>query len=317
MRRFEDSGNAEFLKAWAATRQDLKAIIAREYIQDFGSTPWDIATAAQRNTLARIEKSVGERLAHFNNESYNFIKAVLDKVHHLEVMRALWMIDQTTPPYIKPVYPITQPKHAREALFPGDYKATWPQVLTAWIQTYRDALVGSLRMEILHEGNIQDAVAEVDSAKIDNFDAEYKFQSLFSTQTIQTEAEARRFVADENDEVVMDEIWQAMEDSKDCETCDDYNGKRREEINEEPPQHFNCRCYYRLVPKSWADALASGDADAIATARAMDAQGLVPDAMAIMGTNGELVAHAVVEFPTWATTRGADYAPLHGVYNAH
>ena len=85
MRRFEDSGNVEFLKLWANARQDLKAIIAREYIQDFGTAAWDIATAAQKNTLDRIDKSVTERLSHFNNESYNFIKNVLPMVTHLEI----------------------------------------------------------------------------------------------------------------------------------------------------------------------------------------------------------------------------------------
>ena len=312
MRRFENDGNTQFLIMWAATRKDIKAAIVREYMQDFGSGTWDIATANSKGTLGRIEKSINEHLTVFYSQSHNFIKTVLSMVHHLEVMRALWMLDQTTPPHIKPVYPNRPSAHAHEAMTPADYKATWPQVLSAWVQSYKDALLGGLRMEILHEGSVQDAAAEVDSAKIDNFDPAYKFESFFSTQAIQTEAQARRYVADENPEVVMDEIWQAMEDSRDCETCDEYNGKRRDEIDEEPPQHFNCRCYWRLVPHDWANLLVSGDADAIATARQMDAEGMVPDAMSIRDEQGKLAAHLVVDFPTWASTRGADYAPIQG-----
>jgi hypothetical protein len=135
-------------------------------------------------------------------------------------------------------------------------------------------------------------------------------------QARKAEVKARRFVADENPDIVMDEIWQSMENSRVCPECDELNGKRREEVGGDEPGlvHWGCLCYWRLVPKEWADILASGDADAIATARAMDAQGLVPDAMAIMGPDGELAAHLTVDFPTWAATRGADYAPIMGAY---
>ena len=311
MRKHEELFCGTFLKMWEQTRKDLKAAIAVEYIQDFSSGTWDIATANGKGTIYRIEKTITETLTHFHNTAHTFIKGALAEVHKQEILRALWMLDQTTPLHVKPVYPITKP---REAATPRDYKAGWPEALDTWIKSYKDALMGNLRMEILHEGGVADAAAEVDKAKIDNFDPAYKFESLFSTNAIQAEADARRYVADSNPEIVMTEIWQSMEDSRECETCAEYNGRERADVPDDMPVHFNCRCYYRLVPKPWADALASGDADMIAAAHAMDAQGLVPDAMAIMGPDGKLVAHLTVDFPTWLQTVGADYAPIQGEY---
>ena len=89
--------------------------------------------------------------------------------------------------------------------------------------------------------------------------------------------------------------WQTMEDERVCDECGPLDGLTREQIeDEEPPIHPRCRCFWRIMPKTWRD-LADRD-----LAHQMDLAGVVPDGMYIHGADGELKAVVTVSFNKWA-----------------
>lgn len=296
MRSLED-GFVDHLKSkWKDTLTNIQARIITHYRADFGRADWDLVSAHSRGTLDRINRDATAILTDFHDYGQRFIAAALKDVYDSEKLRALWMIDQTTPASFKPKNPFK----TREAYNPRDAKATWEQAFATWIDTYRVNLQNNLRMEALHEGSIHDAADEPAATKIDNFDPAYKFASMMSSEAIRAEADARREIFDANDDVVEEEVWVTMEDGVVCEICEEYDGLPLTEIDDDIPAHYNCRCYTRFVPKPWADMLSSADPDEKDIALRMDDAGLVPGSMAVRsGISGNLVGRAIVDFDEW------------------
>ncbi|MFA5937354.1 MAG: phage minor head protein [Candidatus Paceibacterota bacterium] len=300
-RALEDVYSGQVVSIWGHTLKEMRASITEIYRQDFGKETWDITSAYSKGTLARIGGEVGGTLAAFKVLATKRIMVALSHIREEERLRALWMIDQATPGSYMPKVPY----RTREADTPRDAKATWQQTLDTWTDTYHTQLVNNLRMEALHEGDIHDAADEPASTRIDNFDPEYKLRSMFAGESIKAEADARRAIYDENDEVLEEEIWVTMEDSVVCPICAEYDGKPLSEVQEDIPAHYNCRCYTRFVPRAWADMLRSGDPDDREMALKMDDAGLVPDSMAIRSEKtGAIIGRAIVTFEEWKSSRG-------------
>jgi hypothetical protein len=89
-----------------------------------------------------------------------------------------------------------------------------------------------------------------------------KLRALVTTQSLMAQDDARDDLAGANGGIVAEEIWQTMEDAAVCYICAPYDGRRLEDVDDEIPAHFNCRCYARLVPHTWAALLRSTDATA-------------------------------------------------------
>lgn len=297
MRRIEDSFNEELAQMWIQTIQQIRFHIHDSYRQDFGKETWDFVGAKSKGTLARISNANKQILHSFGTQATAFIKLALKHIREEERRRALWMIDQATPEHYVPVVP---PVISREADNPRDAKSPWDQTFWVWLDTYHKNLDTNLQMEALHEGDIQDAADEAAATKIDNFDPAYKLRSMFASEAIRGEADARREVYDSNDDIVEEEIWMTLEDGRVCEICSDYDGKPLSEIDEDIPAHYNCRCYTRFVPKAWAAMLRSGNPEDRENALRMDDAGLLPDSMAIRSPKtGELIGRAIVTFEDW------------------
>ena len=313
MRRLEDTCNKELLGMWSAAVSDIRASILDIYRQDFGKDTWDLVGAHSRGTLSRISAASADRLGAFKAQAGKHVADKLSYIHNQERLRALWMIDQVTPDSFLPKHPF---KPAREAKAdnPRDAKATWQQAFGTWIDTYHTSLSSNLKLETLHEGDIHDAADEAAATRIGGYEPAYKFRSMFATQAIQEEADARRAIFDANEDIEEDEIWQTMEDTIVCAICDDYDGKPVSEVPDEAPAHFNCRCYTRFVPKAWAAMLRSGSEEDKQLARDMDAAGLVPDNMAIRSQKtGELIGRAVISFDDWLPERGQSITGVAGL----
>ena len=307
MRRLEDEYGRQLGVIWEYTLKELRFRITDAYRQDFGKDTWDIAGAHARGTLDRIKSHTADTLGAFLVLATTRIGVALKHIREEERLRALWMIDQVTPDSFMPNVMNFMP--AREADSPRDAKATWNQALSTWIDTYHANLNTNLKMEALHEGDVNDAAAEAESTKVDNFDPAYKLASMFSGESIRAEADARRDVFDANDDSVEEEVWVTMEDGSVCPICNDYDGKPLSEIEDDIPAHYNCRCYTRFVPKAWAAMLRSGDPEEKERALQMDDRGLVPDSMAIYSTKtGELIGRAIVTFEDWKSGRGQNIA---------
>ena len=300
LRKIEDQRAAEFVKLWHDAKLDLAASIMREYHQDFPRGSWDIVQANNRGTLRRMRVAVTERLGHFRNEAANLMTKSLRELYKAEIERGLWMLDQVTPGNVIAVRPL----RAHESAAPQDYAAGWKDALDGWVQSFEDTLAANLRLEALHEGSIDDAADEVDAAKIGNSVPSNKFQSLFTNQSLIVMQEARDDLSEANDDMVAEEIWMTMEDTVVCPICNEYDGHPYSEVDDEIPAHFNCRCYTRIVPASWAALLRSGNQEDRDTALAMDDKGLVPSSMAILDDDGSLTATSAVSFDNWTQGRG-------------
>jgi hypothetical protein len=305
LRRQEDAAVADLLAAWGDTQARIAAVIVREYRTDFPEGAWTLAEATARGTLARIAYRVRGILALFAREGAAQLRRALNDIYWQEAARHLWMLDVLTPGSHLPVLPTRRAREAEVLNGPRDYAAKWPEAFVTWVETFDTQLAANLRMEALHEGSIADAEMEAGAAKIDGFVMPDKLRSLVTTQSLMTMDDARDDVAAANADLVMQEIWQTMEDADVCPICDEFDGKPLDEVLAEIPAHFYCRCYARLVPRDWAALLASGDADEKAAALAYDDEGLVPDAMAVRGEDGSLVATVIVEFEDWMSGRAA------------
>lgn len=294
VRALEDKHAAGLLKLWRHAKRDLEMMVMHIYRRDFGRGTWDIVGAAQRDTLNHIHLQSARILVKFRDDAFQHVRMALRDTRREETLRHAWMLDQLTPPSYKPRIPA----RALEADSPRDYKATWLQAIENWIASYHDALTANMRLEALHEGSLHDAADEIDATMIGGTDPENKFYSLFSTEAIQAQDDARSEFADANGDAVAEEVFLTLEDGRVCDECDDYDGHPVDEV-ERPPVHFNCRCYTSIVPKVWADLLANGTPDEQQAALDMEDRGLVPSAMAVRDADGDLVGTVSVTFNTW------------------
>lgn len=302
MRRLEDAYNSELAARWQRTLKNISACIMRNYRQDFGREKWDLTAAHAKGTLGRIQTETAFLVGQFKQEAAAFISKSLGHIHQEERLRALWMIDQTTPGSFTPKATFAP---AREADNPRDAKATWADALSTWMETYHTNLNTNLRMEALHEGDLASAADEAETTRVDNFDPAYKLKSMFATSAIRTQADARRAIFDSNEDVMEVEIWQTMEDGIVCPVCEEYDGKPLSEVNDSIPAHYNCRCYSRFVPVAYSQMLSSGDPAEKEMALRMDDAGLIDDALPVISEKtGELIGRAIVRFEDWKAERG-------------
>lgn len=293
VRRLEDSCSHGLTRLWDACKSDLEAVVISMYRRDFGRDNWDVVAATNRNTLHHIAAKSYDRLVTFRDDALAHISAGLEQVRHEEMLRALWMLDQVTVPSYTPRLPMV----ARESgPRPQDYKAAWDTVLNHWLEAYNQSFSANLRLNALAEGSAMDAADEVTATKIDNFDPGFKLMSLFQTEAIQAQDSMREAVRWANADAVAEEVFLTLEDERVCPECDALDGKP---IKERPPLHFCCRCFTSLVPKTWADQLASGDDDEKAAALLAEDRGLIPSAMVIRGSDGELQGSVAITFSDW------------------
>ena len=148
------------------------------------------------------------------------------------------------------------------------------------------------------------------AARVDGFDPAYKFSSMLTDQILRSQRDARADVADENDDLSAEEIFQTMEDSAVCEDCNSQDGVKVEDVDVSGHVYgFGCRCFERIVPRPFAELLRGGDDDEKDAALMADARGLVPDAMVVKGADGELVGTFTMPFEKYVRGR-ADIAGM-------
>lgn len=307
MRVLEAGHLAVLNNLWGATVKNIEGVVMREFRQDFRNDKWDAVTAHQRGTLARIKNGAAQCLRTFSLNYKDQAKRALKSVYIAEAQRGQWMLDQTTPANITVKQAVPGIRRAakkpsrrkREADSSADYVTTWQEALDAYMEAWADAFASQMRLTALHEGTITDAADAVDATRLGGASTSGKFGGLFINTALEAMQDARGDLAETNGDIVSEEIWQTLEDSRVCPICEEYDGVTLEEVGDEPPAHFWCRCFARIVPKAWAELLRSGDEDQKAAALAMDDRGLVPDAMAIRNANGELVNTFTVKFEQW------------------
>ena len=306
-RAHEDAAIAALRHEWNTAKLNMQAVIMTTYRHAHGSEPWTMATSGP--THERMGHACMNELVNFHNAALGLIRKSIREAYRHEALRQVWMLDMVTPPSHKPRLPA---RALREASARPGAGATWETALGEWLRAYSANLATNLRLEALHSGSITDAADEVDSAKIDGFDPGYKFSSAITDQILLAQREARSDVSETNDDLIVEEIFQTMEDSGVCEDCESQDGKKLEDVEIQGHVYgFNCRCFERIVPRDFAELLRNGSDEEKQAALDMDARGLVPDAMAIkdpdsgiLPSEQSLKAHIHIGFDKWMGQEG-------------
>lgn len=300
----KDWRKIEFL--WRQARLDMRAHIAAVYHRHFGNDRWNITALRASGGWSVLEMNLRARIAKFRDESRVAAMDAINALYKESLLRHAWVIDQTTPPNIKVRIPYKQKLfeagRSQVTYYGGPQAAqAFSERWNTWSDGYYSALMTNLQLNAINEGTVSDATEEVDATRVNTpaFGLLDALQRMFSFETMNAINQAVSAVSDVNEEADVVQIWQTRQDMKVCDDCDENLGLTEEDADGEIPLHPNCNCYWRVVPASWAQLLRSGDESDYEIATRMDAKGLVPNAMAITDSEGNLAGYTTVEFGKW------------------
>ena len=294
-------------KVWASARRDMREFIFDIYASYFGHDRWDLARAHSSGAWSHLAEGLRGCMETVNAETKQIAKDAVNDLYKQSLLRHAWVLDQTTPPSFKVRIPHKKKfmeSAARSAIsYYSGAQATerLGERWNAWSDGYYTNLMTNLKLGALNGSSAHDAVDEIDATKANtpSFGLLDAYQRLFNFETANAINQAALAVNDENPAAEVEEIWETQRDLNVCDDCDDNEGKTEEDVDDEIPLHPNCHCYWRIVPKAWAEMLRDGDPYDYALAVDMDANDLVPNAMAIRNEAGKLAGYTTVDFGSW------------------
>ena len=283
----------------------LRSHILHVYQTYFPNRRWDLPSYHASGAYHVMTYGLHEKLNQFQNNSRQIAKTTVNQLYKQSILRHAWVLDQTTPPSFRVRIPHKMKlMEAQVAYYRGaDATRQFEQRWNAWNDAYYNGLLTNLKMNALNSSTAGDAADEVDATRVntpasglmDALQRIYDFESSFAIN------DAIRLVSHVNEEAEVEQIWETRRNATVCDDCDENEGLSEEECDDEIPLHPNCRCYWRMVPKEWAEMLRSGNAEDYETAVDMDSQGLVPTAMAIKDLSGDLAGQTTVTFGKWSS----------------
>ena len=297
------TGAAAVRGLWREAKRDLRLLILHEYHRDFPGATWSLGLARAKGTLLRIERNNETILKRFTEESLSVAALAFRRVYRTAALRHAWILDQVTPESTTVKVPTkTGVAEAAVTVYTGaDADLKWKERWNAWLGAYQSALNHNIRMNALNESSADDAAGEVDDTKAGSpaYDLEDALDRVYQYQALSSYSEALGDLADANPDMDVVEIWQTRYNARVCDDCDANRGLTVDDADGTIPLHPNCECYWRLVPKSFADLLADGDLSDQDLAEQLDALGVVPGGMAIRGDDGSVKAKAIISFERW------------------
>jgi hypothetical protein len=304
LRKIRQSGMMNISLLWDQTKTTMKNHIRDIYRRDFGRQPWSLAMAARRGTMHRIDMMVGHVLGEFQQESISMVTKYLKDIYRQSTLRQAHILDSITPPS----YKVHMPKNRMFSevdikTYQGPEADTaWKVRWSAWLDTYRTALNSNIKLGAMNSSSAMDVEDEVDATRAGTpaYETGDALNRIFNSQAISTQAQAQLDLADMNEDMDIEEIWQTSFGSRVCDICDGNLGKTRDEADDDIPAHPNCECYWRLVPAQWADLLKNGDASEAELAKWMDSKGIVPSSMVIRDEDGDPAGQVSVSFESWS-----------------
>ncbi len=300
-----DKSWAKVERSWRQARTSLRAAIMESYRHFFGNEKWSLVGLKATGAHHFMTHGINGVMDNFKNESLAIAKASLNDLYLHSLLRHAWVIDQTTPPNIKVRIPhrktLLEASQSIAYYSGADATAKFKDQWAAWSDAYQSALINNIQLGALNESSMSDAADEVDattagspkSLLIDAYQRMFSFESQFAIN------DAIESVVNVNEESDVVQIWETRRNLSVCDDCDANEGLTEEEVDGWIPLHPNCRCYWRIVPRAWADLLRTGDDNDYATAIDMDSAGLVPNAMALRGPDGQLAGYTTVKFGPW------------------
>lgn len=293
-------------RAWESARRDLRAHVVDTYHHYFGSGNWSLIGLRTTGAWHVLDQGLRARIGSFRDQSRQLAKDGINSTYRESILRHAWVIDQTTPPNVKVRIPhrLKLMEAARAVSFyKGDEAvAKFADRWNTWSDAYSSALMRNLQLGSLNESSASDAASEVDATRVNTpqyglLDA---LQRIFDFETMSAINRAIETVGEVNEEAEVQMIWETRRDMKVCDDCDANEGLTEAEVDDFIPMHPNCHCYWRIVPKTWAELLRSGSDEDYKLAVLMDARGIVPNAMVIKDAYGDLAGYTTVDFEEWA-----------------
>jgi hypothetical protein len=284
-------------KIWSVARRDLQGSIMQTYRQISPSGRWNYAALVLRG-MEHLRMNIRRAMMQFHASSTGSMREMLKKVKRVSVLRHAWMLDQVTPESRKIKLPTHYIMH--EAARFRSY-TDWDTRWAGWCDAYSTALVSNIALGAINGSSITDAMDEVDATKAGSpsssiFDSLARIMEYESMRQI---AEGEDEIAGLNDDYIQTEVWKTRGDANVCDECADNEGATVEEADGDIPMHPWCKCFWQVVPKSYANLLRSGDSNDRALARQMEARGLVPTSMIIRDTEGNIKGKMIVNFTEW------------------
>lgn len=281
---------------WSRTRAEIQKDIAIAYRHVSPNGRWDFVRLKMSGMFDQLRMQTQNLLMQFQAISKANAKAAFKEIRRESGLRYAWMLSQLIPQSRNVRFPIhsTYREAARPVM--GDWQDRWG----TWIESYHSALLGNLKMGALNASTLGDAMDEVDATKVNTPSATLAdaLERLFDNQVYYQIAQGAQEIAELNAEVET-EIWRTRGNVTVCDDCDANEGLPLEDADGEIPLHPNCNCFYQMVPKSFADLLASGDDADQALAEFMDARDIVPNSMLIRNEKGDVAGRVVVTFDRW------------------
>lgn len=300
----QDKGWGKVQRLWGKTRQDLRNHIRDAYRHHIPQGNWDLPMATVTGARSAVMQGIDSRLAAFKENSHAAGKAALNAVYRESLLRHAWVLDQVTPPSIRVRIPhrLRLYESSQVSFMQGpEAAAQFADRWNGWVGAYSASIQHNLMLGMINGSTPDDAADEVDASRAGSpslgiLDALYR---LFQSEAAYSLARGINEVAAANEAMDPVEVWQTRDNMRVCEICEANAGLTRDEADDDIPAHPNCNCYWRLVPKSWADLLKSGDLDDQELSRIMDAKGLVPNAMVIRDADGNVAGQTIVTFDEW------------------
>jgi hypothetical protein len=304
-----EKGLNELGAIWRQHRKEMQlAIVNAHNIASRGAGNWNLATF---NAVAkpRLENELGIVLDKFRALTTHTFKKSLNALYGQSLMRYAWILDQLTPPSRNVMIPHRNKLH--EAAVVGTFygvqdQAEWADKWDLWVKSYKSALIDNLAFGASNESPISEAIAEIDvtAANTPKSTLLNAMIRLYEFAAVEAIAEGENTIGEMNGDMVEVEIWKTRGDLNVCDQCAGNEGLPLEDCDGEIPAHPNCHCYSQIVPREYADLLASGDEDDRALARDMDKQGIVPNALVIRNDDGQVAAKTIVTFNQWTKGNG-------------
>jgi hypothetical protein len=296
--RVEKPAAAMILNRW----EDVRGDIASHARGVWGQHAASDSVAYAEGAKVRIAQFMDRQLAAFRHEAVGVLRTAKRQAHDQQYLSACWIIDQVTPPNVK-VRPRREIHERWRARKLGESWADQPienapadeahpeNRVEGWLKAWAYSTLAGLTMAGVQGDEDEDVAARIEAATADGQDIGQVLGRLIQSEIQLSINEGDQEAADEFGEYIEDRVWQTMEDERVCDVCEENQGRSIDEVGDEPPAHPWCRCWLRLIPRSWQGLSDSPIA------------GLAPGSMAFRDpVSGEVVGYVTVEFDTWERT---------------
>jgi len=172
----------------------------------------------------------------------------------------------------------------------SDGSPTYATRLEGWLKAWSASAFGGFALAAASGSDAAGAEAVIDQAKAAGQDVDTVMNRLIKTQVQVSIADADDDFLKDYGDLLEKRIWTTMDDERVCYICRGQEGLTQDEASYDIPAHPLCRCWWRSLPRDFADL-----------AGELKVPGISPRAMAFRDPEtGETSGVIIVSFDGWA-----------------